>query len=131
MYSTGHRFEPPLAPDRVTGLGVPMRLRGNAFSAAERRSAASRDTPRDMFDMLADAFGDEDEGLLADEVSTMLFAGHETTGLTLFWACLLLANAPEWQDAVREEARSCDVSPSSVGEALARLPLTRAVAVET
>lgn len=61
----------------------------------------------------------------------MLFAGHETTGLTLFWACLLLANAPEWQDAVREEARSCDVSPSSAGEALARLPLTRAVVEET
>ncbi|MCX4194971.1 cytochrome P450 [Methylobacterium organophilum] len=98
---------------------------------ADRRSAASPDTPRDMFDMLADAYKDEDEGLLADEVSTMLFAGHETTGLTLFWACFLLANAPEWQVAVRDEARACDVSPSSAGEALARLPLTRAVIEET
>lgn len=98
---------------------------------AERRATASPDTPRDMFDMLADAYKDQDEGLLADEVSTMLFAGHETTGLTLFWACFLLANAPEWQDAVREEARACDVSPSSAGEALARLPLTRAVVEET
>lgn len=97
----------------------------------ERRYAASPDTPRDLFDILADAYKDQDETLLADEVSTMLFAGHETTGLTLFWACYLLANAPEWQGAVRDEACACDVSPTSAGEALARLPLTRAVVEET
>ena len=40
MHSPGHRFEPPappLAPDRVTGLGVLMRVRRNAFSAFPAR----------------------------------------------------------------------------------------------
>ncbi|MGI3904186.1 MAG: cytochrome P450 [Janthinobacterium lividum] len=97
---------------------------------AQRRAGLPSGSPRDLFDLLSDAYGDEEESLLADEVSTMIFAGHETTGLTLFWACYLLANAPEWRRAVRREAESVDLSPDGAGEALTRLPATRAVVDE-
>ncbi len=43
-------------------------------------------------------------GLLADEIGTLIVAGHETTASTLFWACTLLARAPSVQDALAAEA---------------------------
>ncbi len=52
---------------------------------AQRRAAQAPGAPRDLFDLLSEAYGDREADLLADEVSTMIFAGHETTGLTLFW----------------------------------------------
>lgn len=97
---------------------------------ARRRAGLPPGAPRDLFDLLSDAYAGEEEDLLADEVSTMIFAGHETTGLTLFWACRLLAGAPEWSRAVRREAEGVDLSPGGAGEALTRLPVTRAVVDE-
>ncbi len=111
-----------------------FRLRWRALILAiiaQRRAGRSSGSPRDLFDLLADAYGDGQEGLLADEVSTMIFAGHETTGLTLFWACYLLANAPDWSSAIRREARQVDLSPDGAGSAIALLPATRAVVDET
>lgn len=98
---------------------------------AERRAGLPPGSPRDLFDLLSDAYGDDQEGLLADEVSTMIFAGHETTGLTLFWACYLLANAPDWCSAIRQEARRVDLSADGAGSAIGALPATRAVVDET
>ncbi|MCJ2072919.1 cytochrome P450 [Methylobacterium sp. J-030] len=97
---------------------------------ARRRASQPPGAPRDLFDLLSEAYGDREEDLLADEVSTMIFAGHETTGLTLFWACYLLANAPDWRRAVRGEARRADLSPGGAGAAVGALPLTRAVVDE-
>ena len=37
-------------------------------------------------------------GELRDQVATMLVAGHETTAVTLFWSCYLLASAPAAQE---------------------------------
>ncbi|PIK73525.1 hypothetical protein CS379_07940 [Methylobacterium frigidaeris] len=51
---------------------------------AQRRASRSPEAPRDLFDLLSEAYEGREEDLLADEVSTMIFAGHETTGLTLF-----------------------------------------------
>lgn len=57
----------------------------------ERREARARepDAPaRDMLDLLlaaADPWTDAAARLVSDELKTMLFAGHETTGLTLTW----------------------------------------------
>jgi cytochrome P450 len=45
-----------------------------------------------------------DDDLLADEVATMIVAGHETTALALFWSCLVLANLPDQQAAIAAEA---------------------------
>ncbi|MEQ8823366.1 MAG: cytochrome P450 [Filomicrobium sp.] len=44
-----------------------------------------------------------DEEGLVNNLSTLLLAGHETTAKALTWTLYLLARAPHWQDAVREE----------------------------
>lgn len=97
---------------------------------AERRALARGEAARDLFDMLDAAYAGEDGRLLADEVATMLVGGHENTSLTLFWACLLLAGAPEWQEAIRAEAADLDLSPDGAAEALPRLARTQAVIEE-
>jgi cytochrome P450 len=40
---------------------------------------------------------------LRDEVMTLFLAGHETTALTLTWACYLLAQKPEAESALHAE----------------------------
>jgi cytochrome P450 len=96
-----------------------------------RRSAGHADAPRDLFDLLAQAHGTDDQDLLADEVSTMIVAGHETTALTLFWMCTLLAKAPQWQRAIAAEAHGLDLSADGAAGSLSRLVVTRAVVEET
>jgi cytochrome P450 len=123
------------------GIPTPLRARRAAFrrrwtrlirSIIEvRRSAERVDAPRDLFDLLSDAHGADREDLLVDEVSTMIVAGHETTALTLFWACTLLAQARPWQDALAAEARQVDLSADGAAAGLQKLVLTRAVGEET
>ncbi|MBV8094381.1 MAG: cytochrome P450 [Acetobacteraceae bacterium] len=92
--------------------------------------------PRDLFDLMR-AARDPETGaaftreVLRDQTATMIVAGHETTALTLFWACFLLAHVPEAQQRVAAEASSCDLSPEHAGEALQFLPFTRAVVSES
>jgi unspecific monooxygenase len=91
--------------------------------------------PRDLFDMLVaardpetgEAFSREQ---LCDQVATMILAGHETTALTLFWSLALLAQAPLWQERVAAEAAANPYDEADASEALARLPVTRAVVSE-
>jgi cytochrome P450 len=89
--------------------------------------------PRDLLDLLTNA-RDCETGLgfspmeLRDQVATLLLAGHETTAVTLFWACLLLANASEVQDWMAEELFEIDLTENGVQ---ARLVRTRAVVNET
>jgi cytochrome P450 len=98
---------------------------------AARRQSGVTDAPRDLFDLLSDAHGADRQDLLADEVSTMIVAGHETTALTLFWMCSLLAQAPEWQSRLAEEASRHDLSASEAGKTLPKLEIARAVVQET
>jgi cytochrome P450 len=122
-------------------LPTPLRVRRASFrrrwtrlirSIIEvRRQAERADAPRDLFDLLADAHGADREDLLVDEVSTMIVAGHETTALALFWACTLLAQAGQWQDAVAAEAAELDLSAEGAAATLPKLVLTRAVVEET
>jgi cytochrome P450 len=65
---------------------------------------------------------------LRDQVATLLLAGHETTAVTLFWCCLMLANASDTQDWMAEELRSVDLTVVGIQ---ARLVRTRAVVNET
>jgi cytochrome P450 len=122
-------------------LPTPLRARRAAFrrrwtqlirSIIEvRRKAERTDAPRDLFDLLSEAHGTDREDLLVDEVSTMIVAGHETTALALFWACTLLAQANEWQEALAAEAAKLDLSADGAAESLPKLVLTRAVVEET
>ena len=92
--------------------------------------------PRDLFDMLR-AARDPDDGAafdaasLRDQTATMIVAGHETTSATLFWALYLLANDPDAQAWVAEEAAGADLSPDGAFAALPGLVRTRAVVNET
>jgi cytochrome P450 len=89
---------------------------------------AAAEAPRDLFDMMHAAHGADDPALLADQVATMIVAGHETTALALFWACLMLAASPALWGALAAEAADVDLSAA---DALARLPRARAVVQET
>ena len=125
-----------LLPD---GVPTVMRLRRALFRRrwlrlmqaviAMRRAAGNAETVRDLFDLLSEAHDSEE--LLLDEVSTMIVAGHETTALTLFWACVLLAHAPQWQAAIAEEASHVDLSVEAAASSLPKLVITRAVVEET
>jgi len=96
-----------------------------------RTGRARADAPRDVFDLLWEAHDSDREDLLADEVSTMIVAGHETTARTLFWMCTLPAKAPQWQTALAVEARRVDLSAEGASTSLLKLMLTRAVVEET
>jgi cytochrome P450 len=98
---------------------------------ATRRAQPATGAARDLFDLMADAHGTDAPDLLADEVATMIVAGHETTALALFWACLLLAQSPAWQTAIAAETSGLDLSPENAAAALPALRTTTAVVQET
>jgi len=110
-----------------------LRLRLHAQVAARRAAAAP-----DLFSRLA-AFTDADgRALSADDVVDhmfgMLFAAHDTTATTLALMLIRLADPPDWQQAIREEARhirrDCVARHLPYG-ALKRMPVTDAVFRET
>jgi cytochrome P450 len=127
-----------LLPD---GVPTPMRARRALFRrrwkklirsiVAVRREAKHDGDARDLFDLLCEAHGPDQEDLLTDEVGTMIVAGHETTALTLFWMCTLLANSPRWQTIVAKEASSLDLSVEGASASLPKLVFARAVVQET
>ena len=101
----------------------------------ESRDAVARedDAPRDLLDLLRAARDPETgEGFnlaqLRDEVSTLILAGHETTAVSLFWACYIAARLPEQQERLADEAASADLEAP---DAVSRLPFTRAFLDET
>jgi cytochrome P450 len=103
---------------------------------AARRQQGSAGAPRDLFDLMANAQDPESGDIfppdrLADEVATMIAAGHETTGLALFWSLYLLAGAPDTQERVAAEVGALDLGPDNAAEALPQLVYTRAVVHET
>jgi cytochrome P450 len=110
-----------------------MKLIGQII--AERRQKVSGDTPGDLFDLLSTARDPESgapftaEGL-ADQVATMISAGHETTALALFWSLYLVAAAPAVQQRIAAEAGPLDLGPGGAAEALSKLIYTRAVVQE-
>ncbi len=108
-------------------------LIGGIVDARARLPAA--DGPRDLFDMLKDARDPEtgesfSREQLCDQVATMILAGHETTALTLFWSLSLLAQSPLWQERVAEEAAAHPFGPGDAAEAMAHLPVAKAVVSE-
>jgi cytochrome P450 len=68
------------------------------------------------------------QDLLRDNVVGLMFAGYETTALTLAWISWLLAKHPDVQDKVREELKSLTTFEK---QELQQLPYTEAVINET
>jgi unspecific monooxygenase len=102
---------------------------------AERRGKASAEVPRDLFDLLSTA-RDPETGApflaenLVDQVATLIAAGHETTGVALFWSLWLVAAAPAVQERLAVEGQTLDLGPDNAAEVLPRLVYTRAVVQE-
>ncbi|NUS43591.1 MAG: cytochrome P450 [Mycobacteriaceae bacterium] len=64
---------------------------------------------------------------LRDEVITMLFAGHETSALTLTWTLLLMHEHPETLRKVRDEAAETLSGRTATMADLAQLPYAKQV----
>ena len=100
---------------------------------AAREATRNAAEPRDLLDLLRAAV-DPETGLgftheqLRDEVATLILAGHETTALSLFWACYIAAIRPEMQERIAAEAASCDLAAP---DAMQHLTFTRAFLDET
>lgn len=110
-----------------------------AAIVARRRTATKRGAAAESGDLLGrllearhpDTGAPMDADLVADNLATLLEAGHETTAKALTWTLYLLARAPEWQDRVRAEATA--VLPASGAPAssdIARLVVTERVIKE-
>jgi unspecific monooxygenase len=102
---------------------------------AERRGKASEAAPRDLFDVLSTARDPESdrpfsEDALLDQVATLIAAGHETTGVALFWSLCLLAATPAVQERLATEVATLDLGPENAAEVLRHLVYSRAVVQE-
>ena len=103
---------------------------------SERLATPQPEAPRDLFDLLR-AARDPETGAgfsaeqLRDQVATLILAGHETTAVTLFWALIMLAQAPEEQAWLAEETAGARVEPETAYATAGALPRTRAVVNET
>lgn len=112
-----------------------LRLIDRMIDTRERQPRADG-APRDLFDLLAAARDPEtgagfDRAQLRDEVATMILAGHETTAVTLFWACYLATLMPAHAERIAAEAAAADLSPDHAAAAMKSLPFTRAFIDET
>jgi cytochrome P450 len=109
-------------------------LRAIVSGVVERRRSA-RGGETDLLGLVLDARDDAGKGFdddaVADELSTLLLAGHETTATALTWAWYLLARNPRAEAALHAELDGTlgarDPSPGDVP----RLRYTGAVFSET
>jgi cytochrome P450 len=111
-----------------------LNLTGRIIAA--RREQGSAGAPRDLFDLLATARDPDSSALfppdrLADQVATMIVAGHETTAVALFWSLYLLASASTIQDRLAVEVAGADLGPDNAAAVLPTLVYTRAVVHES
>ena len=134
----GERLARPHFLDPLLPLGWPrwfdfararFRKRWTAFVGmlmAERRAAWKNQgvLARDLFDLMGDArhpqTGDAfADAQLADQIATMILAGHETTATALFWALYLLALDPRTRrNSPRRPGRNShgdlDIEPAEI-----------------
>jgi cytochrome P450 len=102
---------------------------------AARSAQTTPDAPRDLLDLLAGATDPEtgrrfSQRRLADQMATMIVAGHATSAVALFWSCYLLASAQGAQEQVAAETADLNLGPLGAAAALPRLIYTRAVVHE-
>lgn len=140
------RLGRPSLVDFLLPLGVPapadlaragfrrrwLRLIGRIV--AERAARPPGKAHPDLFDILAmpdpETGAEPDAERLADQVATIVVAGHETTAAAMFWAMYLLAQHPEVQERLGEEVGDSGLTPSTAADLLPQLTYTRAVVDE-
>lgn len=103
----------------VTDIVARRRARGTGGDDLLSRLVEARD----------DAGRGMDDDQLADEVLTLLLAGHETTALAIGYALWALAHDPDLQARARAEVRALPEPPGA--DAVRRLPLVRAIVLES
>lgn len=113
------------------------------FMASERNARrllhetidSKRDGSRgdDILSLLLDARHEDGspmpDSVMVDELMTLLFAGHETTAITLAWALHLLHTHPDTLARLSTELESIDDNTPS--DTIAKLPWLSAVVDET
>ncbi|RDI68046.1 cytochrome P450 [Nocardia pseudobrasiliensis] len=90
---------------------------------ADHRAGAHTGPP-DLVDLLLATADDDD---VRDELMTILMAGHETAGTGLAWALWELADAPETQERIVDEARRAFGGRDPIAADLRELTYTRMV----
>lgn len=67
------------------------------------------------------------------EITNLIFAGTDTTGITLSYIFWELANHPEWQHKLRDELKGVNWNSQAVSEykEISRLPILDAIVQET
>ncbi len=106
-------------------------LRAAFESEIQRRQDAPMER-QDILTLLTKAHYEDGSAITAehtyDELGTFLFAGHETTAVSLAWAMYHLHSNPQTLQTLQDELKAVgDDSP----ESLAKLPYLKAVVQET
>jgi cytochrome P450 len=142
----GERLGRPTMLDLLLPIGLPaprdlgrwrfrrrwLELIGTII-AARRARGGQAGAPRDLLDLLS---YDHETGApvpdtrLADQVGTMIAAGHATTAVALFWSLFLVASVPDVQERLVAEVAPLDLSPENAADALSQLPYSRATVSE-
>ncbi len=100
-------------------------LYGMVGRVVDAHRAGSPGERPDLVDLLLVSAADDED--VRDELMTVLMAGHETAGTGLAWALWGLADAPEVQDRMFDEARRVFGGRDPVAADLRELTYTRMV----
>ena len=100
------------------------------FGIIRQRRSSEADTG-DLLSMYLQARDEDgtflDDGLLRDEVTTLLLAGHDTTALLLSWGLWLMMRHPDVEDRVRREVDEVLGGPGGRPATFDDLPALREV----
>ncbi len=94
-----------------------------------RARRAASDPPNDLLTDLTHAF--VDDGLVRDQLLTMLIAGHDTATANLAWTLYLLGSHPRWMERVQDEVRRELGTGAPTPERVRRLPALQRVLHES
>jgi len=106
-----------------------------AMRLLESRRKNPADGPEDLLTILL-ASTEKQSGtftsrLLRDEIVTFLIAGHETTAMSIAWACYQLSENPRCQQRLSQEANEELSGHTPTLERVGRLAYSRAVVQES
>jgi cytochrome P450 len=101
---------------------------------ARRQTGEPAGTARDLLDVLLWARDEQGAALtdaeIADEVTTFMLAGHETSANTLAWSLALLSAYPAARERLEEELEAVLGGRAPDATDVAQLPWARAVVAE-